>query len=216
MIFNLTQKNSIASKLLADLRDIQIQKDRQRFRSNLVKLGEIFAYEISKTFKYEEKQVETSLGVANCQVPTDRIVIVPILRAALPLHQGLLNVFDEADNGFISAYRKHHKDGTFEISVDYLTCPDLENCIFILVDPMLATGSSIDASLKSIKSYGTPKQIHVVTAIAASFGVQFIRRYYPTVNIWVGAMDDELTAKSYIVPGLGDAGDLAFGNKMQD
>lgn len=216
MIFNLTQKNSIASKIIADLRDNQIQKDRQKFRLNLSKLGEIFGYEISKTFEFVEKQVETPLGVANCHVPADRIVIMPILRAAVPLHQGLLHILDDADNGFISAYRKHHKDGTFEINVEYLTCPDLEKSVFILVDTMLATGSSIDASLKAIKSYGTPKQIHVVTAIAASFGVQYIRRYYPSVHIWVGAMDDELTAKSYIVPGLGDAGDLAYGNKLQD
>jgi uracil phosphoribosyltransferase len=216
MIHNLSTKPSIANKFVAELRDVSIQTNRHRFRFNLERLGEIFALELSKTLKYKRKDVETPLGIAECSVPSERIVIAAILRAALPLHKGLLNYFDDADSAFISAYRKHHKDGNFEISVDYVTCPDLTGCVLILVDPMLATGSSIDASLKALEQYGKPSGIHIVTAIGASFGIQHIRRYYPNVHIWAGAIDEELTAKSYIVPGLGDAGDLAYGGKMQD
>jgi uracil phosphoribosyltransferase len=216
MIHNLSSKPNIASKFLAELRDVTTQQDRMRFRLNLQRMGNIFAYEISKTLKYQSIEVETPLGTANCQVPVNKIILCPILRAALPLHQGLLDFFDEADNAFISAYRKHHRDGTFEISVDYVTCPNLGGTTLIIIDPMLATGSSIDATIKALKHYGEPASVHVVTAIASSYGVQHIRRYYGDINLWVGAIDDELTAKSYIVPGLGDAGDLAYGNKLQE
>jgi uracil phosphoribosyltransferase len=216
MIYNFDTKPSIVNRYIAELRDTSIQKNRMIFRRNLERIGEIVAYEISKSLIYEAQEVETPLGIAMCNLPTQRIVIATILRAGLPLHQGILNVFDHADNAFVSAYRKHHKDGTFEISVDYVTCPDLSDCVLILVDPMLATGSSIDASLKAMESYGKPQKIHVVTAIGSSYGVQHIQRFYPNLTIWAGAIDDELTAKSYIVPGLGDAGDLAYGNKLQD
>lgn len=216
MIFNLSSKPSIVGQFIAELRDVRVQSDRLRFRKNLERMGEIFAYEISKTLTYEDKEVETPLGMAIARVPAQKIVLGAILRAGLPLHQGLLNYFDSADNAFISAYRKHHKDGTFEISVDYITCPDLSDTVLILVDPMLATGSSVDSSLRALRQYGKPAQIHVVTTIASTFGVQYIRRYYPELYLWVGAVDDELTAKSYIVPGLGDAGDLAYGTKLQE
>ncbi len=216
MIFNLSSKPSIVGQFIAELRDVHVQSDRLRFRNNLERMGEIFAYEISKTLTYEDKEVETPLGMATARVPAQKIVLGAILRAGLPLHQGLLNYFDGADNAFISAYRKHHKDGTFEISVDYITCPDLSDSVLILVDPMLATGSSVDSSLRALRQYGKPAQIHVVTAIASTFGIQYIRRYYPELSLWVGAVDDELTAKSYIVPGLGDAGDLAYGTKLQE
>ena len=198
------------------MRDIAIQKDRMRFRRNLERVGEIMAYEISKTLEYQEKEVETPLGIAKVQVPAEKIVLGTILRAGLPLHQGLLNVFDQADNAFISAYRKHHKDGTFEIKMEYVSCPDLTGAVLILTDPMLATGASMSLAIEGLADYGKPKIIHIVTAIAAESGVNHIRRLYPKTKIWAGAVDEELTAKSYIVPGLGDAGDLCFGEKMQD
>ena len=216
MPYKLSDQNSIANKFIAELRDVNVQKDRMRFRKNLERIGEVLAYEISKTLDYEEKEVETPLGIANSMIPSNRIVLGTILRAGLPLHQGLLNIFDEADNAFISAYRMHHKDGTFEINLEYVSCPSLEDCVFILSDPMLATGASIDLAIKTLLEYGKPKEIHVATAIASSYGVGYVRRLYPKVKLWVGAVDDELTAKSYIVPGLGDAGDLAFGGKVQD
>jgi uracil phosphoribosyltransferase len=216
MIHNLSSKPGIIGTFLAELRDIRIQQDRLRFRKNLERLGNIFAYEISRKFEYVEKEVETPLGMAKCASYTDQIVLCPILRAALPLHQGMLDFFDHADSSFISAYRKHHRDGSFEISVDYITCPHLNEKTLILIDPMLATGSSVNASLQALKEYGVPKKIHIVTAIASTYGVNYIRRYYPNAEIWMAAIDDELTAKSYIVPGLGDAGDLAFGKKLQE
>jgi uracil phosphoribosyltransferase len=216
MIHNLTSRPGIASKFLAELRDVNMQQDRMRFRKNLERLGSIFAYEISKTLDQKEMEVETPLGQASCQIHSDSLVLCPILRAALPLHYGMLDFFDDADSAFISAYRKHHRDGTFEISVDYITCPDLTDKTLILIDPMLATGSSIQASIQGLREYGVPRKTHVVSVIASSFGVNYIRRYYPNAELWLAAIDDELTAKSYIVPGLGDAGDLAFGKKLQE
>jgi uracil phosphoribosyltransferase len=216
MIHHLSSKPGIIHKFIAELRDVNIQQDRMRFRKNLERMGNAFAMEIGKVLSYEEVQIETPLGEAACLKYKNQIVLCPILRAALPLHQGLLDFFDDADSAFISAYRKHHRDGTFEISVDYITCPDLSGKTLILIDPMLATGSSVHASLQSLKEYGKPASIHIVTAIASSYGVNYIRRYYPEASIWVGAIDEELTAKSYIVPGLGDAGDLAYGKKLQE
>ena len=216
MIFNLGKQNSIANKYLAELRDVSIQKDRMRFRRNMEWIGEVLAYEISKTLKYKEIEVETPLGIASVKVPSHRIVLGTILRAGLPLHQGALNIFDDAENAFISAYRMHHKDGTFEINIEYTSCPNLDGCILILCDPMLATGASMDLAIKALKDYGTPKTVHVMTAVASSYGLNHIQRLNPNVKLWIGAEDDELTAKSYIVPGLGDAGDLSFGSKMQD
>lgn len=212
----LTEKNSIANTFIAQLRDARVQADRMRFRKNIERLGQIFAYEISKTLQYEVREIETPLGIAAVSMPKDRIVIASILRAGLPLHHGMLSYFDDADNAFISAYRKHHKDGTFEINLEYVTCPDLNDCTLILTDPMLATGASFAAALEVLEKYGVPREIHLVTIIASSHGISYMRRTNARCKIWTGAIDEELTAKSYIVPGLGDAGDLLYGEKLQE
>jgi uracil phosphoribosyltransferase len=216
MIFNLSEHPSIANRFVAELRDVNVQKDGMRFRKNLERLGEIFAYEISKTLKYQPKQIETPLGIADVKLHSERVVLATILRAGLPMHQGMLNFFDKAANAFVSAYRRHHKDGTFEINLEYVTCPNLDKSVLILSDPMLATGASLDLALKNLLRHGKPAQIHLVTAIAAREGLNFVRRMYPDAYVWMGALDEELTAKSYIVPGLGDAGDLAYGEKLQE
>lgn len=214
MIFNLSEHNTIANRFLAELRDVDIQQDRMRFRRNLERIGEILAYEISKTLEYESYEVETQLGVADTRLPAQRVVLATILRAGLPFHQGLLNYFDSADNAFISAYRRHHKDGTFEIQLDYVSTPDLNDCVLILCDPMLATGASLNLAIQQLMHYGKPEAIHVATVIASAEGLEAVKKHSPNVSIWMGALDDELTAKSYIVPGLGDAGDLAYGAKL--
>ncbi|TAK37424.1 MAG: uracil phosphoribosyltransferase [Saprospiraceae bacterium] len=215
MIVNLSETNSIANQFLAEMRDAKIQKDSMRFRRNLERLGEVLAYEISKTFEYNSKEVETPLGVAWVKLPAPRLVLATILRAGIPFHQGFLNYFDKAENAFVSAYRKHHKDGTFDIHLEYVSCPDLEGCVLIIVDPMLATGASMNIVLDELITYGKPAQIHIVTAIASTEGAGFIKRKYPEASLWMGALDEELTAKSYIVPGLGDSGDLCYGEKVQ-
>jgi uracil phosphoribosyltransferase len=215
MIVNLSQQHSLVSNWVSELRDVTIQNDRMRFRRNLERIGEVAAYEISKTLPFTETEVETPLGTATSKLLTDQPVLATILRAGLPLHQGLLNYFDKADNAFISAYRKHHKDGSFEISLDYISCPELEDRVVIISDPMLATGSSLVKTIHFLKIEGRPKQIHIVAAIACTIGIEYVKREDPSVTIWCGDIDDELTAKGYIVPGLGDAGDLAFGAKIQ-
>jgi uracil phosphoribosyltransferase len=216
MNFNLSEQNSIANQFIAELRDVRIQQDSMRFRRNLERLGEILAYEISKTLSYENKEVETSLGVANVSIPNDTIILATILRAGLPFHQGFLNYFDKAANAFVSAYRKHHKDGTFEINLEYISCPRLDDATLIIVDPMLATGASMGLAIKELQEFGHPRKTHIVTAIASTYGLEYIQRLFPQADIWMGACDDELTAKSYIVPGLGDAGDLSYGAKTQE
>lgn len=215
MVINLSEQHSLVSNWIYELRDKEIQKDRMRFRRNLEKIGEIAAYEISKTLPFVEKDAETPLGTATAKVLQYQPVLATILRAGLPLHQGLLNYFDKADNAFISAYRKHNKDGSFEISLDYISCPELEDRVVIISDPMLATGASLVKTMHFLKEEGRPKEIHVVTAIACTVGIEYVKREEPSVTIWCGDIDDELTAKGYIVPGLGDAGDLAFGVKVQ-
>jgi uracil phosphoribosyltransferase len=215
MIHNLGLTNSIVNQFVSELRDIQIQKDRMRFRKNLERLGEIFAYEISKTLRYEEREVVTPLGIASVPVLKEHPVVGTILRAGLPLHYGILNYFDQADNAFISAFRRHHKDGTFDIKLEYVGSPSLHNRELILCDPMLATGSSIVMTYKSLLEKGAPVHTHIVSALASTLGVEYVKRNMPAnVTIWAAAIDDELTAQSYIVPGLGDAGDLAFGSKL--
>jgi len=216
MIHNLSSQNSIANTYLAQLRDINVQNNRLLFRKNMERLGNIFAYEISKFMNYHETEVETPLGISKSSVSDSKIVLCTILRAGLPLHNGLLDFFDEANNSFVAAYRKNHKDGTFEISLEYITCPDLTGATLILTDPMLATGASIQKALESLTEFGNYEQLHIVSVIASSYGVNYIRRLYPNAHLWMAAEDDELTAKSYIVPGLGDAGDLAFGKKLQE
>ncbi len=215
MIYNLSENNSLANRFIAELRDVHVQKDRLRFRRNLERLGEVMAYEISQKLNYHPKEVETPLGVAKVNLPTDRIVLATILRAGMPMHQGLLHFFDDAENAFVSAYRRHHKDGTFEIALEYVSCPDLNDCVLILSDPMVATGASVELAVEALKRFGQPAQVHVATAIASRQGLEYLRRTMPSATVWAGAIDDELTAKSYIVPGLGDAGDLAYGPKLQ-
>ncbi len=216
MVKNLGSKNSILNQYLSEIRDSEIQKDSLRFRRNFERVGEIIAYEISKVLDYQTKEVITPLGEAEVPVLTNFPVLATILRAGLPLHQGLLNVFDRSENAFITAYRYHHKDGSFDIRVEYTSSPDINDKVLILCDPMLATGSSLMLAYKSLLDKGTPKHIHIVTIIASLQGVEFIKKNFSSANttLWVGAIDDELTAQSYIVPGLGDAGDLAFGQKV--
>lgn len=215
MIVNLSEQHSLVSNWVAELRDVNIQNDRMRFRRNLERIGEVAAYEISKILPFEEKEIQTPLGIAEHKIMKEQPVLATILRAGLPLHQGLLNYFDKADNAFISAYRKHHKDGSFEISLEYISCPELENRVLIISDPMLATGASLVKTIQYLKDEGSPSAIHIVAAIACTVGIEYVKREAPTVTIWCGDIDDELTAKGYIVPGLGDAGDLAFGTKIQ-
>ena len=211
----LTEENcTVFNQYLAEIRDQKVQKDRLRFRKNVERCGEIFAYEISKELSFKKREVITPLGVSEDYMINEQPVLITILRAGLPLHQGLLNRLDNADNGYISAYRKHNKDGTFEIELEYLACPDLEGRTIILSDPMLATGSSMILAYKALLSKGKPKHCHVVSLIASSEGLEFTMKNLPqTATIWVGAVDQEMTAQSYIVPGLGDAGDLAYGTK---
>jgi uracil phosphoribosyltransferase len=215
MVINLSSECSLICDWISEIRDVQVQSDRMRFRRNLERIGEIAAYEISRKLVYEEKEVQTPLGISQCKVLKEQPVLATILRAGLPLHQGLLNYFDKADNAFISAYRKHNLDGSFEISLDYISCPELENRVVIISDPMLATGSSLVKTIQYLRDEGHPSEIHVVVAIACTVGIEYVKRSEPHVKIWCGAIDEELTAKGYIVPGLGDAGDLAFGTKVQ-
>jgi uracil phosphoribosyltransferase len=215
MVTNLSDTNSLLRIWMRELRDINIQSDRARFRRNMERIGEIAAYELSKTFRYEEVTVQTPMGEAVCEALPQQPVIATILRAGVPLHQGMLNYFDAADSAFVAAYRKHNHDGSFEIEQQYLTSPDLEGRILIIADPMLATGASLDLALESLYENGQPEQIHIVTAIACTEGIEFIMRRHPDVYIWTGDIDEELTARGYIVPGLGDAGDLSYGNKRQ-
>ena len=215
MIINLSEQHSLVSNWINELRDINIQQDRMRFRINLERIAEVAAYEISKVLPFVEREVETPLGTATVKVLKDQPVLATILRAGLPMHNGLLNYFDKADNAFVAAYRKHEKDGTFEISLEYMSCPDLENRVVIVSDPMLATGASLVKTIHFLKEEGPPKEIHIVCAIACTVGIEYVKREDPSVTIWCGDIDEELTAKSYIVPGLGDAGDLAYGSKNQ-
>jgi uracil phosphoribosyltransferase len=215
MVINLSEQHSLVTNWIAELRDVEVQNDRMRFRRNLERIGEVIAYEISKTLPFDEKEIQTPLGTAESKVIKEQPVLATILRAGLPFHQGLLNFFDKADNAFISAYRKHRKDGSFDISLDYISSPEIDDRVLIISDPMLATGSSLVKAIQFLKEEGKPKEIHVVTAIACTVGIEFVKREQPSVTIWCGDIDDELTAKGYIVPGLGDAGDLAFGVKVQ-
>jgi uracil phosphoribosyltransferase len=216
MVHILSEQNSIFNQFTAELRDISIQKDSMRFRRNLERMGEIMSYEISKTLEYDTKETTTPLGIAETSHLTDQPVIATILRAGLPMHIGVLNYFDKAQNAFISAYRRHHKDNTFDIHVEYVSSPNIDDKVLILCDPMIATGGSIVLAYKAILAKGTPKHVHIISAISSREGVDFVKANLPTKNftIWCGAIDEELTAHSYIVPGLGDAGDLAFGEKI--
>ncbi len=214
MVHILNKDNSLLNIFLAELRDVEIQSDRQRFRRNLERIGEVAAMEISRKLEWEIREVTTPLGIANIPALKEQPVLATILRAGLPLHQGMLNYFDRADNAFISAYRRHHKDGSFDIKLEYVSSPSLQGRTLILCDPMLATGQSIVLTYKAILEKGKPKHTHIVSAIASKQGIDYVKAHLPTgVSIWVAAVDEELTVKSYIVPGLGDAGDLAYGIK---
>lgn len=215
MVINLSDEHSLVSNWLSELRDVEVQTDRFRFRTNLEKIAEVCAYEISKKLDYVEEEITTPLGISNCKVLKTQPVLATILRAGLAMHNGLLRYFDKADNAFISAYRKHNADGTFEISLDYISCPQMENRVVIISDPMLATGASLVKTIQFIRGEGNPSEIHIVCALACTVGIEYVLREEPKATIWCGDIDDELTAKGYIVPGLGDAGDLAFGVKVQ-
>ncbi len=214
MIHNLSLTPSIFSTFLAELRDCTIQQDPLRFRRNLERVAEVMGYELSKTLEYEEMNVTTPLGEATVPLLKQQPVLATILRAGLPMHQGLLNVFDRAESAFVSAYRKHTTAEDFDIHVEYLASPNLDGKTLIISDPMLATGSSMVMVYKALLKQGKPARVHIVAAIAAPEALEYVRKHLPdTASIWVGAIDRELTAQSYIVPGLGDAGDLAFGEK---
>ena len=215
MVHHIAKTNSLVNSWVNELRNVDIQSDRLRFRKNMARIGEVIAYEISKTMPYDEVEVNTPLGVYNGRALSHEPVIATIFRAGFPLFQGMLNYFDRADCAFIAAYRKHHNDGTFNINQEYVTCPDLTGRTLIIADPMLATGSSLIMGLGELFEYGTPAAVHIVVAIACTEGIDNVRRKYTEFTIWAADIDDELTAKGYIVPGLGDAGDLSFGSKMQ-
>ena len=214
MVHNLSKENSILNQFISEIRDESVQGDRMRFRRNMERIGEVMAYEISKTLSYEKREITSPLGGAEANVPKEHPVLATILRAGLPMHQGFLNYFDKSDNCFVSAYRRYHKGGDFEIEIEYMSGPDIDGKTLIIADPMLATGSSMVLVYRNILQKGNPKHIHIATAIASVQGINYIKSKLPeNVTIWAGAIDDELTAQAYIVPGLGDAGDLAFGEK---
>ena len=216
MVNVLSAGNSILNQYISELRDAEIQKDSMRFRHNLERLGGIFAYEISGELTYKTKEVVTPLGIANVPVLTEYPVLATILRAGLPLHQGLLDFFDKSENAFISAFRRHHKDGSFSINIEYASVTEIENKVVILCDTMLASGSSMVLAYRELISHGKPSHTHIVAAVASVEGLEYVKKNISKkdITVWVGAVDDEMTAQSYIVPGLGDAGDLAYGKKL--
>ncbi|MGG9971314.1 uracil phosphoribosyltransferase [Ferruginibacter sp. SUN002] len=215
MVINLSKEHSLVSNWVSELRNVDVQNDRMRFRRNLERIAEVTAYEISKTMEWDEKEVQTPLGTANAKMLKAQPILATILRAGLGMHTGLLNYFDKGENAFISAYRKHKPDGSFDIQIEYMSCPEVDGKVIIISDPMIATGASLVKAIQFLKDEGEVKQIHVVCAIACTVGIEYVLRAEPKATIWCGDIDDELTAKGYIVPGLGDAGDLAFGSKMQ-
>lgn len=216
MVHHLSKEHSLLSNWIAELRDVNVQNDRMRFRRNIERIGEVIAYEMSKHMANKIVKTTTPLGIHDSKILQEQPVLATILRAGLPLHQGMLNYFDKADNAFISAYRKHHDDGSFEISIEYLSCPDLNDRILIIADPMLATGASLVQTIQAITKTQKPKEIHIAVAIASKAGIEVVENALgKNIPIWCGDIDEVLNDKSYIVPGLGDAGDLAYGTKMQ-
>ena len=215
-VINLGESNSILNRFVAELRDKEIQKDSLRFRRNLERIGEIFAYEISKTLEYSPKEVTTPLGIANCTIPEENLILGTILRAGIPLHNGMLNFFDKAQNAFIAAYRKYGKDNKFTIQIEYMSSPRIDGKTLVLTDTMLATGSSVVLAYNKLCELGEPAHTHIVCPIASEYSLGYLSKQLPhkKVTLWVAAVDEELTNKSYIVPGIGDAGDLAYGNKL--
>lgn len=214
MIFDLSKTSSIANVFIAEIRDENIQKDAMRFRTNMERIGEFFAFEISKTFDFHQAETQTPLGIAKTMKLAEQPVLATITRAGIPMHKGMLNIFDRAECAFVAAYRKVHKSGNFEIAVEYVSSPDLNNRIVIMADPMLATGMSMVLCCKELMGRYKVKELHIVSAIASSEGVRHVRANLPKARLWLGSIDEEMTSKSYIVPGLGDAGDLAYGPKV--
>ena len=214
-IVNFAEKNSELNRFVAEIRDIHIQQDRLRFRKNLERIGEVMSYEISKDFRYSEKLVTTPLGTARVNTADDKIIIGTILRAGIPYHQGFLNYFDRAENAFVSAYRKYKDKLNFEIFIEYIASPRIDGKILILTDPMLATGGSMELSYRALLTKGEPEHIHIASVIASQKAIEYITTHFPEekTTVWVGAIDPDLNEHSYIVPGLGDAGDLAYGEK---
>lgn len=217
MIHILSQQNTIFNTFLAQIRDKSVQLDSMRFRRNMERVGEIMSYEISKTLSYATTAVETPLGESQMSLVSDKIVIATVLRAGLPLHQGFLNYFDNAQSAFVAAYRKNSKDGTFKVKVEYVSGSNLEGKVLLLVDPMLATGHSLCLTYEALmEKCGTPLHTHIASVVASEQGVDYALKHLPSksTTLWVGAVDEELTSRAYIVPGIGDAGDLAFGEKL--
>ncbi len=216
IIHHLGKNNSILNKFIAEIRDVNIQKDSLRFRKNISRIGEILGYELSKYLSYKTIAIKTCLGTKDINLPVNKVVICSILRAGLPLHQGLLNYFDDAENAFISAYRNHTNNGSdSDIVVEYFVTPSLENKTLLLADPMLATGQSLIAVYEAIKKQEIAKEIHLVSVIGSTDGINFIKNHFPeNTHLWIAAIDNKLNDKGYIIPGLGDAGDLAFGVKL--
>lgn len=216
-INQLAKNNSVLNTFLAEIRDVDIQHDRMRFRRNIERIGEILSYELSQSLNYNQVSVSTPLGEKQVSLYKDEIVICSILRAGLPLHHGVLNYFDTAENAFISAYRKHEENSNaFEVKVEYAACPSIEDKTLILVDPMLATGQSLVLTYQLLLQFGTPKYVHLMSVIGAAPGVDYVSDHFPkSSTLWVGDIDPELNEKGYIIPGLGDAGDLAYGEKLQ-
>ncbi|MFW6018944.1 MAG: uracil phosphoribosyltransferase [Bacteroidales bacterium] len=214
-IIDLSKEDSILNQYVKEIRDKDIQKDPLRFRKNLERIGEIFAYEISKKLTYKDIDTTTPLGEAETRVLNNKLVLSTIMRAGLPLHQGMMNIFDKAQNAFVSAYRKHHKDGTFDVKVEYVSSPTLDNKVLIITDPMLATGHSMILTHREMLKKGKPVHVHLVSTVASVQGIEELKKELPgnDITLWMAALDHELTAQAYIVPGLGDAGDLAFGIK---
>lgn len=208
--------NSLLNQFISEIRDKNIQKDSMRFRKNIERIGEILSYELSKSLNYTLKEVKTPLGVKKMSIPENMLVLCSVLRAGLPLHQGLLNYFDKAENAFISAYRLHRDNSDkFEVIVKYFASPTLNDKILVLTDPMLATGKTLENTFKALKSHGKPKQIHIISVIGSKQGVEYIKSIFPeNTHLWIAAIDDKLNNKGYIVPGIGDAGDLSFGVKL--
>ncbi|MDW3649781.1 MAG: uracil phosphoribosyltransferase [Bacteroidia bacterium] len=209
----LSTGNSVLNQILYEMRDHEIQLDRMRFRTNLQRTGSILAYEISKELSYESQEVTTPLGQLDMNLPSQQPVLVSILRAGVPLHDGFLKLFDRADNGFISAFRQHTAGNDFVVKVEYMAVPALDGRDLVLIDPMIATGQSIVLSYKSLLEAGTPERVFIAGVVGSEEGIAYVQRHIPKARIYIAAVDKELTAKSYIVPGLGDAGDLAFGEK---
>lgn len=214
-IINFAETPYIVSRYMMEMRDINIQHDPLRFRTNLDRIGQIMAYEISRTFDYRELTVQTPLATCKCQEPADQVVLATILRAGLPFHHGFLNYLDRAENAFVSAYRRYKEKGdSFDVLIEYLASPSIEGKTLIIVDPMLATGASMELAYKALLSKGTPAKIHIASVIASQQSVEYIKSRFPDdTTLWVGVIDPEINGHSYIVPGLGDAGDLAFGQK---